>query len=68
MREATPATFWFTNIQVSYNVHCRVHADANNLGPCYIMAMGVYTDGHLWIANMTAEKKGHRSPTGWPLL
>jgi len=41
--------FEFTSIQVNKNYLSALHVDKNNLGPSYIVGVGDYTDGELWV-------------------
>jgi hypothetical protein len=42
--------FTFTSIQVNKNYMSAMHCDKNNLGNSYIVGVGDYTDGALWVA------------------
>ena len=39
----------FTSIQVNKNYLSALHVDKNNLGPSYIVGVGDYSDGELWV-------------------
>jgi len=41
--------FKFTSIQVNVNYASRPHVDRNNLGASYIIGLGKYTGGALWV-------------------
>ena len=41
--------FPFTSIQVNKNYQSALHVDASNLGPSYIVGVGNYTAGGLWV-------------------
>eukprot|EP01048_Picozoa_sp_COSAG05_P012980 COSAG05_NODE_1341_length_5140_cov_4.176949_6_plen_517_part_00 len=41
--------FKFTSIQVNKNYMSAMHCDKNNLGNSYIVGVGDYTDGALWV-------------------
>ena len=41
--------FRFTSIQVNKNYLSALHVDKNNLGPSYIVGIGDYTEGGLWV-------------------
>jgi hypothetical protein len=41
--------FQFTSIQVNKNYMSAMHTDKNNLGNSYIVGVGDYTDGALWV-------------------
>ena len=41
--------FPFTSIQVNKNYMSAMHVDKNNLGPSYIVGVGNYADGALWV-------------------
>lgn len=47
-RQAVPG-FQFTSIQVNKNYLSALHVDKHNLGPSYIVGVGDYTDGELWV-------------------
>eukprot|EP00658_Telonema_sp_P-2_P001808 TRINITY_DN10677_c0_g1_i1.p1 TRINITY_DN10677_c0_g1~~TRINITY_DN10677_c0_g1_i1.p1 ORF type:complete len:384 (-),score=67.91 TRINITY_DN10677_c0_g1_i1:237-1388(-) len=49
MRKKDP-DFEFTCIQVNKNYASVVHVDSNNLGPSYIIGLGNYTGGQLWVS------------------
>jgi hypothetical protein len=44
--------FNFTSIQVNKNYLSAMHVDKNNLGPSYIVGVGDYTDGGLWVQTL----------------
>jgi len=41
--------FPFTSVQLNYGYASRPHVDKNNLGTGYIIGLGDYTDGELWV-------------------
>ena len=43
----------YTTIQLNRNFCSRVHVDSNNEGPSWIIGLGDYTDGELWIYEPT---------------
>jgi len=48
MRKAAP-DFPFTSIQLNYGYASRPHVDKNNLGTSYILGLGDYSGGELWV-------------------
>eukprot|EP01043_Picozoa_sp_COSAG02_P002080 COSAG02_NODE_46_length_45443_cov_36.731497_32_plen_1137_part_00 len=46
--------FNFTSIQVNKNYLSAMHVDKNNLGPSYIVGVGDYTQGGLWVQTLGA--------------
>merc|ERR1711924_396327 len=46
--------FRYTTIQLNKDYSARLHVDGNNYGPSFIMAMGKYTGGELWIHDEAA--------------
>ena len=44
--------FNFTSIQVNKNYLSAMHVDKNNLGPSYIVDVGDYKDGGLWVQRL----------------
>ena len=51
-KAALPKDFHFTSIQVNKNYLSALHVDKNNLGPSYIVGVGDYEDGGLWVQTM----------------
>ena len=47
-RQAVPQ-FNFTSIQVNRDLESALHVDANNMGPSYIVGLGNYKGGDLWV-------------------
>ena len=47
--------FPFTSIQLNYNYASRAHADANNLGTSFIVGLGDYTGGELWVHDESGD-------------
>ena len=47
--------FPFTTIQINYGYASRPHVDTNNLGISYIVGVGDYTDGELWVGDETGD-------------
>ena len=43
------ADFQFTSIQLNHSYHTKVHVDKNNVGLWWIMAVGNYNGGELWV-------------------
>ena len=41
--------FNFSRIQLNRDYNAMIHVDANNLGPSYIIGLGAYTGGELFI-------------------
>jgi hypothetical protein len=48
-RRNLPSTFTFTSIQINKNYQSAMHVDAYNLGPSYIVGLGDYDGGRLWL-------------------
>ena len=48
--------FAFTSIQVNVNYASRPHVDRNNLGQSYIIGLGCYTGGELWLHDDTGNQ------------
>ena len=48
--------FAFTSIQVNVNYASRPHVDRNNLGQSYIIGLGCYTGGELWVHDETGNE------------
>lgn len=42
-------TFKYTTIQINKNIRSPPHIDKNNVGPSYIIALGEYSGGELYI-------------------
>ncbi|CAK0814276.1 unnamed protein product, partial [Prorocentrum cordatum] len=47
--DADRGGFMYTSIQLNYNYNAKMHVDKNNHGPSYIIGLGSYTKGGLWI-------------------
>merc|ERR1719174_1485220 len=41
--------FKFTTIQLNKNYAAKMHVDGNNHGPSYIIGLGEYTGGEVWV-------------------
>ena len=54
LRKEAP-DFPFTSIQINYGYAFRPHVDKNNLGTSYIVGVGDYTDGELWVDDDTGD-------------
>jgi hypothetical protein len=54
-RRALPKDFAFTSIQVNKNYVSAMHVDKGNMGPSYIVGVGDYTAGKLWIHRQKYE-------------
>eukprot|EP00929_Paragymnodinium_shiwhaense_P052124 TRINITY_DN26129_c0_g1_i1.p1 TRINITY_DN26129_c0_g1~~TRINITY_DN26129_c0_g1_i1.p1 ORF type:complete len:553 (-),score=119.97 TRINITY_DN26129_c0_g1_i1:97-1755(-) len=52
---AVAPDFPFTSIQLNYNYASRPHIDKNNLGTSFIVGLGDYTDGELWVHDDTGD-------------
>ena len=67
MRKATPE-FEFTSVQLSYNYASRLHVDRNNVGSSYVIGLGNYVGGNIWVhdkegdTRMTIDNGTHTSP------
>merc|ERR1719271_1535675 len=48
--------FPFTSIQVNVNYASRPHVDKNNLGESFIIGLGKYTGGSLWVHSDNGSK------------
>jgi hypothetical protein len=48
--------FKFTSIQVNVNYASRPHVDRNNLGESFIIGLGKYTGGSLWVHSDNGSK------------
>ena len=48
-KKALPSDFYITSITVNKNVESANHVDPSNLGPSYIVGLGDYTGGRLWV-------------------
>ena len=48
-RRSLPADFTFTSIQVNKNYMSAMHVDKSNLGDSYIVGLGEYEGGDLWV-------------------
>ena len=59
-KAALPKDFHFTSIQVNKNYLSALHVDKNNLGPSYIVGVGDYEDGGLWVQTMGAVDCNHK--------
>ena len=63
------ADFPFTSIQVNYNYSSRAHVDANNLGASYIIGLGEYSGGELWVHDEAGQEvyvlEGDEDVTGY---
>jgi len=44
-----PQSFYYTTIQLNYNYQSRLHVDASNLGPSFIIGLGAYVGGSLYV-------------------
>ena len=53
-------SFKFTSIQVNKNYLSALHVDKNNHGDSYIIGVGDYADGELWVQNEGAVNCRHR--------
>ena len=56
---ATHALRWggvFGGVQVNKNYASGLHVDKNNLGPSYIVGVGDYTDGSLFVQDLGMRK------------
>jgi hypothetical protein len=47
-----PPDFEFTSIQVNKNYNSALHVDSNNLGPSYVVGVGDFTEGQLWVEGL----------------
>lgn len=54
---AVSADFPFTSIQLNYNYASRPHIDKNNLGTSFIVGLGDYRGGELWVHDENGENK-----------
>eukprot|EP00930_Biecheleria_cincta_P049347 TRINITY_DN34561_c0_g1_i1.p1 TRINITY_DN34561_c0_g1~~TRINITY_DN34561_c0_g1_i1.p1 ORF type:complete len:477 (+),score=62.96 TRINITY_DN34561_c0_g1_i1:190-1620(+) len=54
---AVAADFPFTSIQLNYNYASRPHVDKNNLGTSFIVGLGDYTGGELWVHDESGDSK-----------
>ena len=52
--------FKFTSIQVNKNYLSALHVDKNNLGPSYIVGVGDYTEGGLFVKDQGEVDCKHR--------
>ena len=59
-RRSVGADFKFTSIQVNKNYLSALHVDKNNHGDSYIIGVGDYADGELWVQNEGAVNCRHR--------
>jgi hypothetical protein len=48
-RRALPADYKFTSIQVNKNYMSAMHVDKGNVGPSYIVGVGDFDGGKLWV-------------------
>eukprot|EP00435_Cladocopium_sp_Y103_P027263 s983_g6.t1 len=58
--------FEFSSIQVNKDYKAAMHVDKNNLGPSYIIGLGDYSGGWLWLddGSKLGRAKNIRSPHG----
>lgn len=56
LRSAAP-DFPFTSIQLNYNYASRPHVDKGNLGNSYIVGLGDYSGGELWVHDDTGPEQ-----------
>eukprot|EP00434_Breviolum_minutum_P020061 symbB.v1.2.017697.t1/scaffold1385.1/size122333/6 len=55
-REEIPdADFRYTSVQLNYGYSAKLHCDKNNLGPSFIIGLGPYTGGELFVADEGQE-------------
>eukprot|EP00434_Breviolum_minutum_P039609 symbB.v1.2.035177.t2/scaffold4679.1/size42772/5 len=63
--------FRYTTVQLNKNYATKMHVDGNNHGPSYIIGLGDYTGGEVWILdeeNGTVEVELPCTMRGWPHL
>ena len=44
-----PADFYYTSIQLNLNYAAALHTDNNNMGKSFILGLGDYTGGELYV-------------------
>jgi len=61
--------FPFTSIQLNYKYASRPHVDKNNLGTSFIVGLGDYTGGEMWVHDESGDDKwtldGEEDVTGY---
>lgn len=62
--------FPYTTVQLNKDYATKMHVDGNNHGPSFIIGLGDYTGGEVWILdeNGTVEVEIPCTLRGWPHL
>ena len=61
---ALPASFTYTSIQVNKDYAAALHLDANNDGPSYIVGLGDFRGGELWVHQQRYSDRPWEPPIG----